>query len=36
VAPGADEVARFGPLHAAAHRGDLAALRKLLAGPADV
>jgi ankyrin repeat protein len=36
VPPGADEVARFGALHAAAHRGDVAALRTLLAAGADV
>ena len=36
TAPRADEVARFGPLHAAAHRGDVVALRKLIAAGADV
>jgi len=36
TAPRADEVARFSPLHAAAHRGDLAALRQALAAGADV
>lgn len=36
TAPRPDEVARFGAGHAAAHRGDLAALRKLIAGGADV
>ena len=36
TAPSADEVARFPPLHAAAQRGDLAALRLALAGGADV
>jgi len=32
VAPGPDEVARFGALHAAAHRGDLPRLAAALAG----
>jgi len=36
TAPRADEVARFGPLHAAAHKGDVAALKRLLAAGADV
>jgi ankyrin repeat protein len=36
TAPRADEVARFPALHAAAHRGDLAALRQALATGADV
>jgi uncharacterized protein len=36
TAPRADEVARFSPLHAAAHRGDQAALRHALAAGADV
>ena len=36
TAPRADEVARFPALHAAAHRGDLAALRQALAAGADV
>jgi hypothetical protein len=36
TAPRADEVARFSPLHAAAHRGDLAALRQALATGAAV
>lgn len=36
TAPRADEVARFGPLHAAAHRGDVAAMRRLIAAGADV
>ncbi len=36
TAPSADESARFGPLHAAAHRGDTVALRRLLAAGADV
>ena len=36
TAPRPDEVARFGAGHAAAHRGDLAVLRKLIAGGADV
>ena len=36
TAPRPDEAARFGAGHAAAHRGDLAVLRKLIAGGADV
>jgi len=36
TAPRIDEVARFGPLHAAAHRGDVAALKRLVATGADV
>ena len=36
TAPRPDEVARSGPLHVAAHRGDGAALRRLLAAGADV
>jgi ankyrin repeat protein len=36
TAPRADEVARFGPLHLAAHKGDVAALKRLLAAGADV
>jgi ankyrin repeat protein len=36
VGPRADEVAAFGPLHAAAHRGDLAALQRALAQGAPV
>ena len=36
TAPRPDQVARFGAGHAAAHRGDLAVLRKLIAGGADV
>ncbi len=36
TAPSAAEIARFGPLHAAAQRGDGAALRRLLAAGADV
>jgi ankyrin repeat protein len=36
VPPRADEVAGYGGLHAAAHRGDVVALRKLLAAGADV
>jgi uncharacterized protein len=35
VPPSQAEVARYGELHAAAHRGDVAALRKLLAAGAD-
>lgn len=35
VAPSADEAARYGGLHAAAHRGDLAALDRLLAARPD-
>ena len=35
VAPGAEQVARYAGLHAAAHRGDLAALDKLLAARPD-
>jgi uncharacterized protein len=31
VSPSTDEVAAFGPLHAAAHRGDLAAIQRALA-----
>jgi ankyrin repeat protein len=36
VAPSAAEVARYGGLHAAAHRGELAQVRKLLSGGAPV
>jgi ankyrin repeat protein len=36
VGPRADEVAAFGPLHAAAHRGDLAAIQRALAQGAAV
>ena len=36
VPPRVDEVAGYGGLHAAAHRGDVVALRKLLAAGADV
>lgn len=36
VGPRADEVARFGPLHAAAHRGDVPALKRALAQGAPV
>jgi hypothetical protein len=36
TAPRTDDVARFSPLHAAAHRGDLAALRQALAAGAAV
>ena len=36
VAPSAAEVARYSGLHAAAHRGDLAQVRKLLSGGAPV
>ncbi len=36
VAPPADQAARYVGLHAAAHRGDLAALDKLLAARADL
>lgn len=36
TAPRPDEVAALPPLHAAAHRGDVAALRQLLAAGADV
>lgn len=36
VAPDATEVARYTGLHAAAHRGDAAAIEKLIAGKADV
>ena len=36
VAPRADEVARYEGLHAAAHRGDIAGLRRLIAAGADV
>ena len=36
VPPSADELARHGPLHAAAHRGDLAELQRLLAAGADI
>jgi hypothetical protein len=35
VAPNAAEVQAFGPLHAAAHRGDLAAIGQALAARAD-
>ncbi len=36
VAPTAAEVARYSGLHAAAHRGDVAAIEKLIAQKADV
>jgi len=36
VAPGAAEVARYTGLHAAAHKGDVVLLKKLLAGGANV
>ena len=36
VPPRADELARAGELHAAAHRGDVGTLRRLLAAGADV
>lgn len=36
VGPRADEVARFGPLHAAAHKGDLEGIRRALAGGTPV
>lgn len=36
VAPSADEIAGYGPLHAAAHRGDLAALGRLIEAKADL
>ena len=36
VAPRADELARYGALHAAAHRGDVPTLRRLLTAGADV
>ena len=36
VAPDATEVARYTGLHAAAHRGDVAAIEKLIAAKADV
>lgn len=36
VAPAPDEIARYGALHAAAHRGDVAAIRAALAQGADV
>ena len=36
VGPRADEVARFGPLHAAAHKGDLDGIRRALAGGTPV
>ena len=36
VSPSAGEIARFGPLHAAAHRGDVAAVEKLVAAKADL
>lgn len=36
VGPRPDEVAAFGPLHAAAHRGDLAAIQRALAQGAPV
>ncbi|MEN9628978.1 MAG: hypothetical protein RJA10_2205 [Pseudomonadota bacterium] len=36
VPPRADELARHGELHAAAHRGDVPALRRVLAAGADV
>ena len=34
--PGADEIARYSGLHAAAHRGDLPALGKLIAAGAHL
>ena len=36
VAPDATEIARYRGLHAAAHRGDVAAIEKLIASKADV
>jgi uncharacterized protein len=36
VAPGAAEVARYSGLHAAAHRGDVAEIKRLVAAKADV
>ena len=36
VAPDATEIARYSGLHAAAHRGDVAAIEKLIASKADV
>ena len=36
VAPDATEIARYTGLHAAAHRGDIAAIEKLVASKADV
>ena len=36
VAPDAAEIARYTGLHAAAHRGDIAAIEKLIASKADV
>ena len=36
VAPDASELARYTGLHIAAHRGDVAAIDKLIAGKADV
>ena len=36
VAPAAGEVARFGPLHSAAHRGDVAAIGRLVAQRVDL
>lgn len=36
IAPGAAEIAAFSPLHAAAHKGDLAQLNKLIAAKLDL
>lgn len=36
IAPGAAEIAAFSPLHAAAHKGDLVQLDKLIAAKADL
>ena len=36
IAPGAAEIAAFSPLHAAAHKGDLAQLDKLIAAKLDL
>ena len=36
IAPGAAEIATFSPLHAAAHKGDLAQLDKLIAAKVDL
>ena len=36
VSPSAAEIAQFGPLHTAAHKGDLAVLEKLIAAKADL
>ena len=36
IAPGAAEIAAFSPLHAAAHKGDLAQLDKLIAAKVDL